>query len=101
MLRERAKAASGAKVQVGEAAKFVGQQAMQIHGGVGMSVELKVDRYFNGFLRPGDRTDDPAVSHSQSRAVCMITVVQRAVSARDRAVWSGVRRWSNGAKRWK
>jgi alkylation response protein AidB-like acyl-CoA dehydrogenase len=44
--RERAKAASSAKVQVGEAAKFVGQQAVQIHGGMGMSDELEVGRYF-------------------------------------------------------
>jgi len=44
--RERAKASSGAKVQVGEAAKFIGQQAVQIHGGMGMSDELEVGRYF-------------------------------------------------------
>jgi len=37
---------------------------------------------------------------SQSRAVCMITVVQRAVSARDRAVCSEARRRSDGGKRW-
>ena len=43
---ERAKAASGAKVQAGEAAKFIGQQAVQIHGGMGMSDELEVGRYF-------------------------------------------------------
>jgi alkylation response protein AidB-like acyl-CoA dehydrogenase len=44
--RERAQAASSAKVQVGEAAKFVGQQAVQIHGGMGMSDELEVGRFF-------------------------------------------------------
>jgi alkylation response protein AidB-like acyl-CoA dehydrogenase len=43
---ERAKAVSGAKVQVGEAAKLIGQQAVQIHGGMGMSDELEVGRYF-------------------------------------------------------
>ena len=43
---ERAKAVSGAKVQVGEAAKLIGQQAVQIHGGMGMSDELDVGRYF-------------------------------------------------------
>jgi alkylation response protein AidB-like acyl-CoA dehydrogenase len=40
--RERAKAASGGKVQVSEAAKFIGQQAVQIHVGMGMSDELEV-----------------------------------------------------------
>jgi hypothetical protein len=38
---------------------------------------------------------------SQPRAVCMSTVVQRAVSVGDRAVSSEVRRGSNGGKRWK
>jgi alkylation response protein AidB-like acyl-CoA dehydrogenase len=44
--RERARAVSAAKVQIGEAAKFIGQQAVQIHGGMGMSDELDVGRYF-------------------------------------------------------
>jgi alkylation response protein AidB-like acyl-CoA dehydrogenase len=44
--RERAKAVSAAKVQIGEAARFIGQQAVQIHGGMGMSDELDVGRYF-------------------------------------------------------
>jgi alkylation response protein AidB-like acyl-CoA dehydrogenase len=47
---ERAKAVSGAKVQVGEAAKFIGQQAVQIHGGMGMSDELEVGRYFKRLI---------------------------------------------------
>jgi alkylation response protein AidB-like acyl-CoA dehydrogenase len=44
--RERAKAASAAKVQVGRAGRFVGQQAVQIHGGMGMTDELNVGHYF-------------------------------------------------------
>jgi alkylation response protein AidB-like acyl-CoA dehydrogenase len=40
--RERAKAVSAAKAQIGEAAKLIGQ----IHGGMGMSDELDVGRYF-------------------------------------------------------
>src|SRR5258708_16165556 len=44
--RSRAKAVSAAKVQIGEAAKFIGQQAVQIHGGMGMSDELDIGRYF-------------------------------------------------------
>jgi alkylation response protein AidB-like acyl-CoA dehydrogenase len=47
---ERAKAVSGAKVQVGEAARFIGQQAVQIHGGMGMSDELEVGRYFKRLI---------------------------------------------------
>ncbi|HEY1637271.1 MAG TPA: acyl-CoA dehydrogenase family protein, partial [Rhizomicrobium sp.] len=39
-------AASAAKVQVGKAGRFVGQQAVQIHGGMGMTDELNVGHYF-------------------------------------------------------
>lgn len=42
----RKKAASAAKVQIGKAGRFVGQQAIQIHGGMGMTDELNVGHYF-------------------------------------------------------
>ncbi|MBI1239125.1 MAG: pimeloyl-CoA dehydrogenase small subunit [Alphaproteobacteria bacterium] len=44
--KERAKAASAAKVQIGKAGRFIGQQAVQIHGGMGMTDELNVGHYF-------------------------------------------------------
>lgn len=43
---ERAKAASAAKVTIGKAGRFIGQQAVQIHGGMGMTDELNVGHYF-------------------------------------------------------
>ncbi len=43
---ERAKAASAAKVQIGKAGRFVGQSAIQIHGGMGMTDEMRVGHYF-------------------------------------------------------
>ncbi|WP_428481644.1 acyl-CoA dehydrogenase family protein [Pyruvatibacter mobilis] len=43
---ERKKAASAAKVQIGKAGRFVGQQAVQLHGGMGMTEELRVGHYF-------------------------------------------------------
>ncbi len=43
---ERARAASAAKVQVAKAARFIGQSAIQIHGGMGMTEELAVSHYF-------------------------------------------------------
>jgi len=43
---ERKKAASAAKVQVGKAGRFVGQSAVQIHGGIGMTDELALGHYF-------------------------------------------------------
>lgn len=43
---ERKKAASAAKVQIGKAGRFVGQSAVQIHGGIGMTDELALGHYF-------------------------------------------------------
>ena len=43
---ERMKAASAAKVQIGKAGRFIGQSAVQIHGGMGMTDELNVGHYF-------------------------------------------------------
>jgi hypothetical protein len=40
------KLASGAKSKIGTAARFVGEQAVQLHGGMGMSDELNVGHYF-------------------------------------------------------
>jgi alkylation response protein AidB-like acyl-CoA dehydrogenase len=43
---ERAKAASAAKIQIGSAGRFIGQQAIQLHGAIGMSDEYKVGHLF-------------------------------------------------------
>lgn len=43
---ERGRAMSAAKAQIGRSLRFVGQQAIQLHGGVGMTYELKVGHYF-------------------------------------------------------
>ena len=40
------KAVSALKVQVGKGGKFVGQNAVQLHGGMGMTDELNVGHYF-------------------------------------------------------
>ncbi len=45
-LEERRRALSAAKVVIAEAARFVGQQAVQLHGGMGMTDELKVSHWF-------------------------------------------------------
>src|ERR1700710_1556020 len=44
--KERATAVAAAKVQIGKSAKFVGQQAIQLHGGIGMTQEAKIGHYF-------------------------------------------------------
>jgi len=43
---ERRRAASGTKVQIGRSGRIVGQNAIQLHGGVGMTMEFKVGHYF-------------------------------------------------------
>jgi pimeloyl-CoA dehydrogenase small subunit len=42
----RRKAMSAAKVQIGRAAKHIGQEAIQLHGGIGMTMEYKAGHYF-------------------------------------------------------
>jgi pimeloyl-CoA dehydrogenase small subunit len=44
--RERRKAISAAKVQIGRSGRIVGQGAIQLHGGIGMTMEYKVGHYF-------------------------------------------------------
>ncbi|MBI3706886.1 MAG: acyl-CoA dehydrogenase family protein, partial [Proteobacteria bacterium] len=44
--RYRAGAAAAAKVQAGRAGRLVGQEAVQLHGGMGMTDELAVGHYF-------------------------------------------------------
>ena len=43
---ERRNAVGAAKVQIGRSGKFIGQQAIQLHGGIGMTMEYKVGHYF-------------------------------------------------------
>jgi alkylation response protein AidB-like acyl-CoA dehydrogenase len=44
--KERATAIAAAKVQVGKSGKFIGQQSIQLHGGIGMTMEAKIGHYF-------------------------------------------------------
>jgi alkylation response protein AidB-like acyl-CoA dehydrogenase len=44
--QERGRLASAAKATAAEAGRFVGQQAVQLHGGMGMTDELPIGRYF-------------------------------------------------------
>jgi pimeloyl-CoA dehydrogenase small subunit len=44
--KERSRAVAAAKVQIGKSGKFVGQQSIQLHGGIGMTQEAKIGHYF-------------------------------------------------------
>jgi alkylation response protein AidB-like acyl-CoA dehydrogenase len=43
---ERRRSLSAAKVVIGQAGRFIGQQAIQLHGGMGMTEELMVSHHF-------------------------------------------------------
>jgi alkylation response protein AidB-like acyl-CoA dehydrogenase len=45
-LKDRRRALSAAKVIIAEAARFIGQQSVQLHGGMGMTDELQVSHWF-------------------------------------------------------
>jgi alkylation response protein AidB-like acyl-CoA dehydrogenase len=54
------KVASGAKTKVGYAAKFVAEQAVQLHGGMGMTDELNVGHYFKRITSINVQFGDPS-----------------------------------------
>ncbi|WOH80379.1 pimeloyl-CoA dehydrogenase small subunit [Bradyrhizobium sp. BEA-2-5] len=43
---ERMKSIAAAKVQIGRSGKFIGQQSIQLHGGIGMTMEATIGHYF-------------------------------------------------------
>lgn len=54
------KLASGTKAKVGYAGRFIGEQAIQLHGGMGMSDELNVGHYFKRIAAIDIQCGDPA-----------------------------------------
>ena len=46
---ERSKAISAATVQIRRSGRYIGQQAVQLHGGIGMTLEYKIGHYFKRF----------------------------------------------------
>jgi alkylation response protein AidB-like acyl-CoA dehydrogenase len=46
----RTKSLSAAKVVIGQACRYVGQQAVQLHGGMGVTDELDVSHYFKRLM---------------------------------------------------
>ena len=48
--QERAAALSAVKALMGQAARYIGQQSVQLHGGMGMTDELDVSHYFKRLL---------------------------------------------------
>lgn len=66
--RERARAVSGAKVKIADAARLISQEAVQLHGGMGMTEELKVSHTFRRLTMLAQRFGD-ADHHLERYAV--------------------------------
>ena len=64
---ERRRVVSAAKVRLGEAARFVGQQAIQLHGGIGVTDELPASHWFKRLTTIGLTLGD--VDHHLRRFV--------------------------------
>jgi alkylation response protein AidB-like acyl-CoA dehydrogenase len=55
---ERSRTISGAKAYIGGAARFVGQQAVQLHGGMGVVDEMRIAHYFKRLTMIGQTFGD-------------------------------------------
>ncbi|MBL8353011.1 MAG: acyl-CoA dehydrogenase family protein [Burkholderiaceae bacterium] len=56
--KERARAVSAAKVKIADSARQVSQEAVQLHGGMGMSEELKISHTFRRLTMIAQRFGD-------------------------------------------
>jgi alkylation response protein AidB-like acyl-CoA dehydrogenase len=55
---ERARTVSAAMVKVADAARLISQEAVQLHGGMGMTEELKISHTFRRLTMIGQRFGD-------------------------------------------
>ena len=74
---DRAQASSALKVKLGEAGRYVSQQAVQLHGGIGMSDELAVGHHFKSLLSLNAMFGDSA--HHLDRYIALGDVQQQGV----------------------
>jgi alkylation response protein AidB-like acyl-CoA dehydrogenase len=56
--KERQRAVSAAKIKIADAARQVSQEAVQLHGGMGMTEELKISHTFRRLTMIGQRFGD-------------------------------------------
>lgn len=55
---ERTRAVSAAKVLVAKAGRFIGENAIQLHGGIGVTTELELGDYFKFVTAAGQLFGD-------------------------------------------
>jgi alkylation response protein AidB-like acyl-CoA dehydrogenase len=56
--RERGRTVSGAKIKIADAARLISQEAVQLHGGMGMTEELKISHTFRRLTMAAQRFGD-------------------------------------------
>jgi alkylation response protein AidB-like acyl-CoA dehydrogenase len=56
--RERGRVVSGAMIKVADAARLISQEAVQLHGGMGMTEELKISHTFRRLTMAAQRFGD-------------------------------------------
>ncbi|MGY3078172.1 pimeloyl-CoA dehydrogenase small subunit [Bradyrhizobium sp. LM6.10] len=56
---ERERAISAAKVQIGRSAKVIGHESIQLHGGIGMTMEYSIGHYFKHVIMLDKLFGDP------------------------------------------
>jgi alkylation response protein AidB-like acyl-CoA dehydrogenase len=56
--KDRARAVSAARIKIADSARHISQEAVQLHGGMGMSEELKVSHTFKRLTALGRRFGD-------------------------------------------
>lgn len=70
---ERARLVSAAKATINETGRFVGQNAVQLHGGMGMTEELPVGRYFKRLTAIGTQMGSTAAHLQRFNAAMAVT----------------------------
>jgi alkylation response protein AidB-like acyl-CoA dehydrogenase len=85
---ERRRAVTAAKEFIGRAGRFVGQQAIQLHGGMGMTDELAVGHYFKRLSAIDILFGDAA--YQRARFAALKEDEQAAEFARPRKAWKKI-----------
>lgn len=64
---ERRRAVSAAKIKIADACRHVSQEAVQLHGGMGMTEELKVSHTFRRLTMIAQQFGDGDADHHLAR----------------------------------
>lgn len=87
---ERRKAVSAAKELIGRAGRYVGQQAIQLHGGMGMTDELSVSHYVKRLTAIDTQFGDADHHLDRFAAAESAKPVEVTVFERPRAKWKRI-----------